>query len=429
MTILLSGELGLQNAGTNTSSSTLLSSSITRHGTTATAKFITFSAQYIGGSFTVRYYSGNLFNGIAYGYRSSNTAVLDTNPQTVSNSSSAPTGYTTAVGSDLQDADVLNDEYSIFSTVYNTSDIGWDFASTSMGGLGSYTYTDNSDTSRTIRDLWWHAGNNGTSYSNGKGLLVFSLSGTSVPNTNDTFKTLQVGSLTVNRSDASYASSENGNTVWWWDITASNITSIGNATTFIVSGETITFNNGIAEEMGGADSLDVKLSDYYKNGDIIGNVNGLPTEGSPPAEIKFSDFHGKTFVPKTMIIEIDPGLWYTGKGDRTNMGFQVSNFSYGSLVTSMPVTYNGATFTVTMAKYFEFSGWIFQATISSGTWDTTGWNKFRIIDTADDLDDINLERSTVSSQYIAGSTLYIEWPVEGNDIADYADNNIQWEIS
>lgn len=427
MTILLSGALGLQNAGTNTSSSTLLSSSITVNGATATPKYITFTASYIGGNFTVRYYSGNLFTGsnIAYGYRSSNTAVLDTNPQTVSNSSSIPTGYTVAVGRDLQDADVLNDEYSILSAVFNSNDIGWDWASTSMGSLGSYTYTDNSDTSRTIRDLWWHAGNNGTSYSDAKGLLVFSLYGTGVPNTNDTFKTLQVGSLTVNRSDASYVSGENGNTVWWWDITATNIASIGSPSTFVVSGETITYNNGIAEEMGGADSLNVKLSDYYKNGDIIGNVNGLPTEGSPPAEIKFSDFHGKTFVPKTMTFEIDPALWYTGKGGRTNLGFEGSN---GSLVTSMPLTYNGATFTVTKAKFFEFAGWQFQATINSGTWDTTGWTKFRIINVADDLDDINLERSTATQQTVTGGSLYITWPSEGYD-SDYVNSNMQWEIS
>ena len=94
----------------------------------------------------------------------------------------------------------------------------------------------------------------------------------------------------------------------------------------------------------------------------------------------------------------------------------------------MPLTYNGATFTVTKAKFFEHTGWQFQATINSGTWDTTGWTKFRIINVADDLDDINLERSTATQQTVSGTSLYITWPEEGYD-SDYVNSNMQWEIS
>ena len=42
--------------------------------------------------------------------------------------------------------------------------------------------------------------------------------------------------------------------------------------------------------MGGANSSDVKLSDYYRNGTYRGDLSALPQQGKPNKEKKFSDF-------------------------------------------------------------------------------------------------------------------------------------------
>jgi hypothetical protein len=51
------------------------------------------------------------------------------------------------------------------------------------------------------------------------GLLVFSLSGTNIPNSSDTFGSLIIDGVSVDRTDAYYSPDSNGNSVWWWHIT------------------------------------------------------------------------------------------------------------------------------------------------------------------------------------------------------------------
>jgi hypothetical protein len=81
-------------------------------------------------------------------------------------------------------------------------------------------------------------------------------------------------------------------------------------------------------------------------------------------------------------------------------------------------------------KHIEVIGWRFSATINSGTWNTTAWTKFRIIDDEDEESGVNLERSIVTSQgtsVVSGSTiLTITWPTEEDAIYT---GTVTWELT
>lgn len=174
--------------------------------------------------------------------------------------------------------------------------------------------------------------------------------------------------------------------------------------------------NEIHVEAGGTSSTQGAINDS--------DIRGLISASSASA-MDFADWYGAS---ASVDFNYTAATWYTGKGQRENHGYQSG--TGGTMNTSMPVTFNGATFTVTVAKWFEFSGWQFAATLSSGTWSTTGWNQFVLFDDNDDLDTITLERSTVSSQNISGNYLSILWPDEGTG-ADYGSGsgNITWQMS
>jgi len=100
-------------------------------------------------------------------------------------------------------------------------------------------------------------------------------------------------------SPTTYGSSGNqyGLIYGWYGFTDSQIDGLGTSGTinFTIKGLTTTntFNNGIAEEFGGNDSADVKMSDYYKGGTLVtSNVTAsIPSTGNP---ISVSDFIGAT---------------------------------------------------------------------------------------------------------------------------------------
>ena len=201
-----------------------------------------------------------------------------------------------------------------------------------FGSLGSNTYSDKSSVNRTIRFLLWGLPDAAPSPNNNTRIFGFALAGSSVTNTDNTFEKIKITTnggtvVTIDRDDLAYDAYENGNSWWEWHGTSGTvynaITSLGtpsSGTSYdveIISGTTTTTsNNGIAEEMGGADSSNVRLSDYYRNGDLIGNVTGIPEEGSPSAQIKFSDFYGKTFLPQVFdhSTTLLPDFWATGSG-------------------------------------------------------------------------------------------------------------------
>ncbi len=206
------------------------------------------------------------------------------------------------------------------------------FRCQSLSNIGSATtaFTDGSGTTRTIRAITWGIPDTSPSPNTNSKWFIFGLSGTGISNSDTTFKSIKItkpggSQQTFTRSSASqYSSSDNGGTAWAWEVDSSGTTTIDNLGTsgtgwdVEIYGADITtsFNNGIAEEHGGADSSDVKMSDYYTNGTFLGSVSGVPSTG----EIKFSDFlgttataqgiHSFTMTPKWQVVQMGQASSY-----------------------------------------------------------------------------------------------------------------------
>lgn len=297
MTIISSGPLALQNAGTNPSESVdnkLLDTTMTT-GLDALLS-IRQRAEVGDGEFSnVLMWQGDL-----YGFN-----------MLSSNFSSS----------------YIHDRWSMNSSIGIQSEGRGYSSQSAFGSMATTTYSDKSSVNRIIRFLLWGLPDASPSPNTNTRIFGFALSGSGVTNSDNTFEKIKITTnggtvVTIDRDDLTYDAYENGNSWWEWHGTSGTvynaITSLGtpsSGTSYdveIISGTTTTTsNNGIAEEMGGADSLNVKLSDYYRNGDLIGNVTGIPEEGSPPAQIKFSDFYGKTHIGLvTSAVEIQPAAKY-----------------------------------------------------------------------------------------------------------------------
>lgn len=263
-------------------------------------------------------------------------------------------------------------------------DVPWDDESavsptTDLGSLGSgltTTYTDGSSTSRTVRTAVI-AVDTGAPYGATR-FAMLALAGTSVPNTNNTFTQMVYGGLTLNRSDATDVFNSYGCTVWVWDdLTAGNITAAGAGTgtrTFqlVNSLATGSLNNGIAEEFGGADSSNVALSDYYKGGSLVtSNVTAsIPTTGNP---IAFSDFYGATYVAGF--------IHATAMTSGTSGGYGYVNAGYNRSLQTEQVT-QGTVSDHTITSFAGGSNFIFTGLMSSTTTSsaTTGNIDFTVKD-------------------------------------------------
>ena len=200
--------------------------------------------------------------------------------------------------------------------LYNGPGFGnWGYSSQSnIGSLGTTGYLSADGTSRSIGGVFWGLPD---ASPNNVRLFVFALNGTGITNTDTAaWSKIEVTTsggttVTINRSDLSYDSSENGDSWWYWKGSSGTMyTNVGNLgtpssssyTLKVIGGTTTaTLNNGIAEEFGGNDSSNVKMSDYYK-GAASGYVNtgagtsGIPTSGA----IAFSDFYGASYVANTL---------------------------------------------------------------------------------------------------------------------------------
>lgn len=197
----------------------------------------------------------------------------------------------------------------------------------SIGSASNKTWTSDSGESYEISQLLWfrntrttgtfsNTGNPNTfggthkAGSDDSNYIIFSFRRTSgtPSNPGPAFGELNIGGLTLKPEisgvqSASHSVNVNGTsgynqTFAWYGLTDSQITNIGStgSVDFELKGVSVTqtYNNGIAEEFGGADSADVKMSDYYKNGALVtSNVTAsIPTEG----EISVSDFQGATYA-------------------------------------------------------------------------------------------------------------------------------------
>ena len=253
-----------------------------------------------------------------------------------------------------------------------------------FGSLGSTTYSDNSSVNRTIRFLLWGLPDAAPSPNNNTRIFGFALSGSSVTNSDNTFEKIKITTnggtvVTIDRDDLAYDSYENGNSWWEWHGTSGTvynaITSLGtpsSGTSYdveIISGTTTTTsNNGIAEEMGGADSSNVAFSDYYRTpGGTLHDTPGIPTSG----EIKFSDFFGKTKVNIVTLIH-SQAIAYTYTSSQY--------FTGGTHAASSNFTFQGATTRLSALANFSANNLVltFQAQSGTPTYTNSGWTTIKV---------------------------------------------------
>lgn len=241
---------------------------------------------------------------------------------------------------------IQGDAYGYWSGAFNTGSYvhtqfsygsgigGYRYNGLSTFGSLTNSFTDGGGTTRVISAIWWSVPD--ASPINVK-TFVFALNGTGISNSDTTFNKIEIitnggTTVTINRSDLSYDSSENGDTWWYMSgnssssqwTTISNLGTPSSGTSYTIkvygASTTTTSNTGIAEEFGGADSADVKMSDYYK-GASSGFVNtgtgtaNIPTSGNP---IAFSDFYGASYVSGIIsAVTIQPAVKYdTNTGPR-----------------------------------------------------------------------------------------------------------------
>ena len=114
-----------------------------------------------------------------------------------------------------------------------------------------------------------------------------------------------------------------------------------------------TFNNGIAEEFGGADSSDVRISHYYRGGTHVPSTASanIPTSG----EIAFSDFYG------TSDIVVPSSIHSTAlvSGQTGGYGYALSGYStvqnIGSITDGTITTFDSSSNTFTVRELRSFA--------------------------------------------------------------------------
>ena len=288
------------------------------------------------------------------------------------------------------------------------------------GAMGNTTatYTDGGGTSRTIDAIIW--GNPATNSADQSHWFLFALSGTSVPNNDNTFKSIVINpsssndTYTFNRSSANvYDTGENGRSVWIWDNQTSNVNAMTTSvvTSMHIQGPdtTTTLNTGIAEEMGGADSSDVKMSDYYKNGTFIGELTGLPTSG----EIKFSDFYSKTHVGLQLTSGTMTNGYNSGGQYVPPQSGYADSISMGSW-SGRSFTYDGDTVEINDLR--NFSGQMFlsfyRTDNSQGSFNNSGWTSMKIYlnqTNNSGSPDLTLNRTSATFTGSATNSTYAMW--------------------
>ena len=231
-----------------------------------------------------------------------------------------------------------------------------------MGSGLTVTYTDGSSTSRTVVTIGLADGSKGPDGTAPDKFLILALSGANIPDSDNTFKQITYGGLTLDRSAKDYKFNTNACTVWIWELTLSQRNSAGSGTgtkTFQLI-QTSGTNNGIAEEFGGDNAgggAPVAMSEYYKGGSFVtSNVTAsIPTSG----QIAFSDFYGATYAA---------GSFHTTTltvGTTGGYGYALSGFKDASSIGSLgdsTLTYNSRAVTIT-----DLSGNFTSTTVSTGT--------------------------------------------------------------
>ena len=273
---------------------------------------------------------------------------------------------------------------------------------TGVGSIGGNTFTTDNGTTCTIRDVLWLE-NSGVTGNNGN-LLVFSVDGAQV-NADTTFKSITINGNTFTRSTATHVL-EYANATWYWHPTDAQCQSMGTSgsKSFTVNGNTVTYNNGIWEEMGQypTDSNPINIQHYYKGG-AQHNTPGIPTSG----QIAFSDFYGKTFVANTTDFSFTGGSYTYGKIGSEH-GYHEGLGPTGSNLSPTQDSVAGAT----LSPYvFSCSGpgggFGWYSDIISGTVSTTGWTTLTL--SRSGYNSLSFSRSTAGQNYVSSGKYYVIW--------------------
>ena len=404
MTLLASGALALQDAGANsstTAANSLESDTLTR-GQDSYVDVRTFYELSGGDNFaTLIEWKGNVG-----GYQSGTSV-----------STRWMSGSTLPILSQLIDPLPFSSGTRAGTPTFNSE------PTSNLGTIGGQYYTDGGSNSRQIRAIIFGNPASSPSPNNTRHWVIFVLNGTSVPNTDNTFKSLKLtGSgttYTFTRSSAHYSSSSNSCTAWAWEYnsTTSNngIDSMYTSGTsgFEIMGPdiTVSVNNGIAEEFGGADSSNVALSDYYRTpGGTLHNTTGIPTSG----QIAFSDFLGKTKVDiSTALTSGTMTSYYRAPAQYqpAYSGF-VDSASHGTWSGSS-FTYDGDTVEITVLRNFNGTmGITFKRTNgSAGTFNNSGWTNIRFyLNQTNNSGSPDLTLTRASGTFYTNSTQnYAQW--------------------
>lgn len=375
MTLISSGALGLQDAGTNPSSSVLVDTGFGNFSMGADTSFglhRPYQSYFDGEANSYDYANDQVVDGTAYVYKKSSSSIYhDSNHQTGYLNYS---GYDSYLGKGL--ISHMNSQYaSGQSYVSNTLGLNASSSST-LGSTTVHTYADVNGVSRTINSIGaiqnTH-GNSGTGSSQNEGNMFWLSMDGNVPNNNDTFFQITIydssGNGMINtRSGAEFIYDGTHSTWTWYNIGDSIISFVNWANAsrlyMIRSGNT-TFTNGIAEEMSGnTNTNNVAMSSYYKGG-TYHNTPEIPTSG----QIEFSDFYGKTRVSPVVHSQALAHTYASSAYITSSTHAASSNFTfqgYTSRLSSLG-QFNGTSITLT-----------FQAQSGSPTYTNSGWTTIKV---------------------------------------------------
>ena len=375
MTIVASGALGLQDAGTNPSSNVLIDTGFGNFQMVADTSFglhRPYQSYYDGEFNAYDYANDQVVDGTAYVYKKSSTSIY--------HDSGHYTGFLNYGGYDSNLAKGLiahmNSQYASGQS-YVSSKLGLNCSGAStLGSLSIHTYTDVSGVSRTINSIGaiqnTH-GDSGTGSSQNEGNMVWISMDGSVPNSANTFHQVVIydssgNGIVLPRTGAEYIY-DGTHTTWTWynnsDAVISFVNWGTNGRLYMTRSGNTTFNNGIAEEMGGADSSNVSMSDYYKGG-TYHNTVGIPTSST----LAFSDFHGKTFASSNLasgtfnVYYINAyGNQFSGYSHGVSSGDTINTFSFqgtNSRVTNFGNTSTTSAITLTIKSLGGVDYWVNQ---------------------------------------------------------------------
>lgn len=122
-------------------------------------------------------------------------------------SKAAPDDHVTTVTSEFKE-DIFHSGWTphIDATGFDAGSDWWYYAGT-FGSIADDTYTDGSLTERTISSC----------YHDSVDIVQFTLAGTGISNSDDTFVSIEIDSVTLLRTDANYVSDNaNVGTTWYW---------------------------------------------------------------------------------------------------------------------------------------------------------------------------------------------------------------------